>query len=62
MVAGDILASELTPSAGQEFGSLAGVDVTVDFTAAAAPEPGTILLLAGGLLGMVAAVKLRRTV
>jgi hypothetical protein len=58
--AGDVLALELVPTAGQEFGSLAGVDLTVDF-AASSPEPGTILLLAGGLFGIAAAVKLRRT-
>jgi hypothetical protein len=58
--AGDVLALELSPTAGQTFGSLAGVDLTVDFTAST-PEPGTILLLAGGLFGIAAAVKLRRT-
>jgi hypothetical protein len=57
--AGDVLQLELTPSAGQTLGSLAGVNETVDFTASS-PEPGTILLLAGGLLGMAVAIKLRR--
>jgi hypothetical protein len=58
--AGDVLALELVPTAGQTFGSLAGVDLTVDFTAST-PEPGTILLLAGGLFGIAVALKLRRT-
>jgi hypothetical protein len=55
---GEALALELTPSAGQEFGSLSGVDVTVDLTPDA-PEPGTVVLLAWGLLSMLLTVKRR---
>ncbi len=57
---GEVLALELTPTAGQSFGSLAGVDLTVNLTPSGTPEPGTTLLLAGGLLGMTVAAKLRR--
>jgi hypothetical protein len=57
---GEVLALELTPTAGQTFGSLSGVDLTVNLTTTGTPEPGTTLLLAGGLLGMAVAAKLRR--
>lgn len=40
---GDVLALLLKPSAGQSFGSLSGLNLTVDFTAV--PEPGSALLL-----------------
>jgi PEP-CTERM motif len=60
VVAGDILALELAPTAGQTFGSLSGVNFTVDLTASTqTPEPGTNLLLASGLLGLVAALRRR---
>jgi hypothetical protein len=58
---GEVLALELTPTAGQTFGSLSGVDLTVNLTTpSGTPEPGTTLLLAGGLLAMAVAAKLRR--
>jgi hypothetical protein len=62
VAAGDVLALELAPTAGQMFGSLSGVNLTVDLTASTqTPEPGTNLLLAGGLLCIVTALKRSRT-
>lgn len=55
--AGDVLALELAPTAGQDFGSLAGVNLTVTLTASAAPEPGTYLLFGAGLLAITALMK-----
>ncbi len=62
VAAGDVLALELNPTSGQTFGSLSGVNLTVNLTPATTgvPEPGTNLLLAGGMLVIAALVKLRR--
>lgn len=63
VVAGDVLALSLVPTAGQTLGSLAGVNFTINLTPrvpTATPEPGTELLLAAGLLGL-AALKFRRS-
>ncbi len=49
---GDVLALRLTPSAGQSFGSLAGLNLAVDFTAV--PEPGSALLLLASVAGLLA--------
>jgi hypothetical protein len=48
---GDVLALRLAPTSGQQFGSLSGLNLTVNFTAdpVGAPEPSTFAL-AGGVL------------
>lgn len=46
--AGDVLAVSFVAAAGQEFGSLAGIDHSIGFTAAV-PEPSTWALWAAGL-------------
>jgi hypothetical protein len=60
VTAGEVLALELSPTEGQNFGSLAGVDLTVNFTSAA-PEPGTIWLFIGALPIIALAAKRRRS-
>lgn len=58
VLAGDILAVSFQATSGQTFGSLAGLNQTVVFTAAV-PEPETWALLAGGL-GIVGLTVRRR--
>jgi hypothetical protein len=53
---GDVLSLTLARSAGQSFGSISGVDWTLDFSAI--PEPGSALLLA--LAGTVMALRRRQ--
>lgn len=57
VLAGDILAFRFTPTAGQNFGSLAGIGLTVNFAprvvTGAVPEPATwaMMLFGFGLIG-----------
>jgi hypothetical protein len=50
VVAGDTLSLEIQPAAAQPFGALTGVGWVIDFTPV--PEPGTLGLLAIGLIGV----------
>ena len=54
VTAGQVLALELMPTAGQNIGSLAGVNLTVTLNPVTSqtPEPATTLLLVGGLSGI----------
>lgn len=55
VAAGDVLAFRFDPSAGQTFGSLAGIALTIDFEAAAAvPEPASWACMIAGF-GMAGA-------
>lgn len=62
VAAGDVLAFRLTPTAGETFGSLAGISETVDFTAMVpgVPEPTTWALMLLGFGGLGAALRARR--
>jgi len=61
VTAGQVLALEFLPTAGQTFGSLAGVNLTVTLNPVVSqtPEPATTLLLAGGLCGIAGVRKYR---
>lgn len=57
VAAGDVLSFRFSKSTGQEFGSLAGIGATVDFTptaTAAVPEPATwaMMILGFGAIGV----------
>ncbi|MFN7938788.1 MAG: protein kinase [Bryobacteraceae bacterium] len=60
VAAGDVLAIRLARTTGQQFGTLMGVNFTVNFDPASSnvPEPAASALVAGGLL--LAALRLRR--
>lgn len=61
VAAGDVLAFRFDPSAGQTFGSLAGIALTVDFEAAmAVPEPATWACMIAGFAMTGAATRTRR--
>lgn len=57
--AGTVLSIRYTPTAGQEFGSIAGLSETVTFTASPVPESSTWALMVAGL-GVLASVARRR--
>ena len=61
VTAGQVLALELQATAGQIYGSLDGVNLTVTLNPATSqtPEPATTLLLVGGLSGIAAVRKYR---
>lgn len=58
--AGDTLRFQFQKATGQSFGSLNGIAVTIDFTPIPEPGTGTLLLTAGGVLGLVGLVRRRR--
>jgi hypothetical protein len=60
VAAGDVLSFELRKQVGQTFGSIAGLDETVNFVATPIPEPATVGLMLAGL-GIVAGVARRRS-
>lgn len=61
VAAGDVLAFRFDPTAGQTFGSLAGIALTVDFQAATAvPEPATWACMIAGFSMAGAASRKRR--
>ena len=64
VAAGDILTFDFTKTAGQTFGSIAGISATIDFTAAGpggVPEPASWALMLGGFGLLGGAVRRRRS-
>jgi hypothetical protein len=59
VAAGTVLSFEIRKDAAQAFGSITGLNLTVDFTASPVPEPATYGLLMAGLLGVGAVVRRR---